>query len=166
MVANQDTMKRIFLECNEKYFNNSLPTPSLKTFNEINVIGRFEYFNNKKSTKKPITGQTIFMSDCFIYPKKDFVDTMVHEMIHYYLAWNKIKDNETHGNEFMKMANNMNERYGLNIAIKKDASSYRLTKNAPKIIKNKKTSKSLFSLNVFVKPISHIITALRFIKII
>lgn len=164
MIANQDTMKRIFLECNEKYFNNNLPIPLLKTFNEINVMGRFSFFKNKKYAKKPITGQTIFMSDCFIYPKKDFINTMVHEMIHYYLAWNRIGDNETHGNEFMKMAKELNEKYGLNITIKKDASSYRLTKNAPKIIKNKKSPNSLL-FNIAIKPISHIIAAYRSVKI-
>ena len=166
MIANQDTMSNTFKECNEKYFNNSLPTPLFKTFNRVNTIARFEYYNNKKSSKKPITGQTIFMSDCFIYPKKDFIDAMVHEMIHYYISWNKIKDNNPHGKIFMKIASEMNDKYGLNITIKKDASLYRLTKNAPKIIEKKKSSISSPWLHRIAKPISHIIPALRLVKII
>ena len=39
---------------------------------------------------------------------------MVHEMIHYYIAWNNIKDNKTHGDEFMRIAEEMNTKYGFN----------------------------------------------------
>ena len=64
------------------------------------------------------------MSDCFDYPEKVFVEIMVHEMIHYYIAWNRIKDNKSHGKEFMRMANEMKEKYGLNITKTIDASSF------------------------------------------
>ena len=40
---------------------------------------------------------------------------MVHEMIHYYLAWNRVKTKKYHGKEFMEIANGLNEKYGLNI---------------------------------------------------
>ena len=166
MIATQETMSNTFKKCNEKYFNNNLPTPLFKTFNKINTIARFEYYKNKKGSKKPINGQTIFMSNCFIYPKKDFIDTMVHEMIHYYISWNKIKDNGSHGKVFMKIANEMNNKYSLNITIKKDASLYRLTKNAPKFIENKKSSISSLWLHRLAKPISHIISTLSLVKII
>ena len=45
-------------------------------------------------------------------------DVMVHEMIHYYIAWNRIKDNGSHGRQFWHIAKDFNEKYGLNIAIK------------------------------------------------
>ena len=45
-------------------------------------------------------------------------DVMVHEMIHYYTAWNRIKDNGSHGRQFWRIAKEFNERYGLNITIK------------------------------------------------
>jgi hypothetical protein len=41
----------------------------------------------------------------------------------------------------MKIANELKEKYGLNITKKVDASSFKLTENAPKIVKKK----SLFS---------------------
>jgi predicted SprT family Zn-dependent metalloprotease len=69
---------------------------------------------------------------------------MVHEMIHYYIAWNRIKDNNAHGKEFMKIANELKEKYGLNITKKVDASSFKLTENAPKIVKKKNLFSFLF----------------------
>jgi hypothetical protein len=144
MIANQDTMVNTFWECNKKYFNNSLPTPIFETINRMDIIGRFEYQKNKKNSKKPIRNQIIKMSDCFDYTEKDFMETMVHEMIHYYIAWNKIKDNGSHGKEFKKMANEMKEKYDLNITKTIDASSFKLTENAPKNIKKKSFFNFLF----------------------
>lgn len=57
---------------------------------------------------------------------------MVHEMIHYYLAWNCIKTKKAHGDEFMMIANELNEKYGLNITKTLDASSFKRTEQAPK----------------------------------
>ena len=144
MIANQETMVDSFWDCNEKYFDNSLPTPWFETVNSISVIGKFEYHKNKKNSKKPIRDQVIKMSDCFDYPEKDFIETMVHEMIHYYIAWNRIKVLRSHGRVFMRMANEMKEKYGLNVTKKIDASSLKLTENAPKLVKRKRLIGSLF----------------------
>ena len=144
MIANQDTMVDTFWECNDKYFDHSLPTPIFDTFNKINIIARFEYQRNKKNSKKPIRNQIIIMSDCFDYTEKDFIEIMVHEMIHYYIAWNRIKDNRSHGKVFLKIANEMKEKYGLNITKKVDASSFKLTEKAPKIVKKKSLFHFLF----------------------
>lgn len=144
MIANQKTMVNTFWECNSKYFNHSLPTPIFKTFNRVDSIAKFECYKNKNNNKKPIREQIIFMSDCFDYPQKNFIEIMVHEMIHYYIAWNRIKDNNPHGKEFMKIANELKEKYDLNITKKVDASSFKLTENAPKIIKKKSLFNFLF----------------------
>ena len=69
---------------------------------------------------------------------------MVHEMIHYYIAWNRIKVLRSHGRVFMRMANEMKEKYGLNVTKKIDASSLKLTENAPKLVKRKRIFGSLF----------------------
>ena len=144
MIANQETMVDTFWDCNEKYFENSLPTPWFETVNSVNIIGKFECHRNGKKSKKPIVDQVIKMSDCFDYPEKDFVETMVHEMIHYYIAWNRIKVIRSHGRVFMRMATEMKEKYGLNVTKKIDASSFKLTKKAPKLIKKKRLFGSLF----------------------
>ena len=57
---------------------------------------------------------------------------MVHELIHYYIAWNGIKDNKEHGKEFMRIANELNTKYNLNVTKKVDASSFPRTEKAPK----------------------------------
>ena len=138
MIANQDTMVNTFWDCNAKYFNRELPTPLFETINTTNTLAKFEYNKSKKGSKIPIRKQVIMFSDCFDFDEKDFIEIMIHEMIHYYIALNGIKDNGAHGKEFMKMADEINKKYNLNITKTKDASSFKLSDNAP-------TKKGFFS---------------------
>ena len=130
MIADFNTMPRMFRECNRKYFSKSLPTPKFGLINKTRTLARFEFHKDKKG-KHPIKWQKIVFSDCFDFDEKDFEEVMVHEMIHYYIAWNGIKDNKDHGREFMRIAGEMKEKYGLNITKTKDTSSFKRTEKAP-----------------------------------
>ena len=134
MIADFNTVPMVFSECNKKYFNHELPTPSFDIINKLNILARFEYRKNKgkDKTKKPLSYKKILFSNCYDFDEKDFINILVHEMIHYYIAWNNIKDNKDHGREFMRMATELNEKYGLNITKTVDASSFKKTENAPK----------------------------------
>ena len=44
-------------------------------------------------------------------------DIIIHEMIHYYIGYNKIVDTSAHGRVFRQMMNTINERYGRHIRI-------------------------------------------------
>ena len=138
MIANYTTMYEMFTECNERYFNGSLPIPYLNTMNKLNILARFEY-NKDKNGEHPIKWQEIKISDCYDYTEDDFREIMVHEMIHYYIAWNGIKDNKEHGKEFLRISEEINKKYNLNITIKKDAFSFKKTEKASK-------SKSIFKI--------------------
>lgn len=131
MIANWTTMPRMFNECNKKYFNGSLPSPKYGLMNKLNILARFECNKNKKR-EKPIKWQEIKFSDCYDFPEDVFRNLMVHELIHYYIAWNGIKDNKDHGKEFMRIANELNTKYNLNVTKKVDASSFPRTEKAPK----------------------------------
>ena len=95
----------------------------IKTYQNLNGNTSFSSWSN-------LVIKTFTIS--YLNDENDFIEIMVHEMIHYYIAWNGIKDNGSHGNVFLKMANEMKNKYGLNITKTKDASSFKKTKNAPK----------------------------------
>lgn len=129
MIADFNTMSRMFRECNKEYFDGSLPIPYFRLMNKLNTLARFEYNKDKKG-KHPIKWQALKFSDCYDFSEEDFREIMVHELIHYYIAWNGIKDNKDHGREFMRIANEINEKYGMNVTKTKDASSFKRTKKA------------------------------------
>ena len=132
MIADFNTMPMIFSECNRKYFNQELPMPKFGLINKTSILARFEYFKEKDGKK--IKHKKILFSDCFDFDEETFINLMVHEMIHYYLAWNGIKNPTQHNKEFMDIANKINSKYGLNITKTVDASSFKKTENAPKSI--------------------------------
>ena len=55
------------------------------------------------------------MMGYYYFTLKQFEDILVHEMIHYYLAYFGVDKNCSHGREIKKMAKRLNETYGLNI---------------------------------------------------
>lgn len=116
MKADVNTLTNMFWDCNRKYFDNSLPTPYIELFDRPNIVARFEYRINGKKAKKPIGNQIIYFSKTYEFDENTMRDVMVHEMIHYYTAWNRIKDNGSHGRQFWHIAKEFNERYGLNVS--------------------------------------------------
>lgn len=132
MKADFNTMPTVFRECNRKYFNRELPTPKFGLFNKKNTFAQFGFKRDKKGKKYPIKWQKISFSDCYDFTEEQFRDIMVHEMIHYYIAINNIKDNNDHGRMFAKMMNELNEKYGLGVEIRKERTLFKATENVPK----------------------------------
>lgn len=48
-------------------------------------------------------------------PEEEYINTLVHEMIHCYIFHNDIVDNSTHGSVFKQKMQEINETYGTNI---------------------------------------------------
>ena len=75
----------------------------------------------------------ISMTDYYDFTPKQFEDILVHEMIHYYLAYFGIDKSLSHGREFKKMAKRLNQTYGLNITKTLDISQYKRREGTPTI---------------------------------
>ena len=146
MIADYNNMPRVYSECRKKYFKDYqvLPTPHFGITDKKNYLGRFVgYKNRKKNAKHPITHPIISISADYDYDEEMFENLMVHEMIHYFIAFNHIKDDDDHGTAFMRMAQRLNDDYGLNITKKIDVCPKRHTS------KNK-THKLLIKIKSFL----------------
>ena len=86
MIITRELSIQLFNEWNKKAFDNKLPIPSFEIMSTKSILGQFRW---RKIGRDEI-GYTIRMSNYFDRPYKDFVDTMVHEMLHYYIRYNNI----------------------------------------------------------------------------
>lgn len=88
MIADYNTMPRMFWECNRLYFDHQLRTPKFGLMHSYRTLGKFAYQWGEK--KKPVKKRymVILMSDYFDFDEETFRSIMVHEMIHYYLYLN------------------------------------------------------------------------------
>lgn len=130
MIATVENMTEKFKEYNSLYFEDKLPMPKLEVMHTYKISG---YFICDPVKKGRIKHKKIYMTDNFDFTDEMYRNVLVHEMIHYYIAYNNIKDDDAHGVEFMKMADKLNREYGLSITKDIDASSFKRNEKASKL---------------------------------
>lgn len=69
-------------------------------------------------------------------PEEEYIDTIVHEMIHYYILCNGIKDNAPHGTEFYRIMNRIKKNHGIKVTISYEPSEEELCKKVDRRTRN------------------------------
>ena len=105
-------IKEVFNTWNEKAFENKLPLPIIELTETKTFLGQFCQPKGVFWDKEP----KIRISNYYDRSFEDYVNTIVHEMIHYYIYHFKIKDSSPHGREWKRIAKDINLKYGLNIS--------------------------------------------------
>lgn len=106
MEINRTKIEEIFNTWNQKAFNNELPTPHFEIMTTKSLLGQYK--------RKNIGGETyhiIRISNFYNRSKQEYVNTIVHEMLHYYIRFKNIKDTSSHGRIWKKMAQDLNKRF-------------------------------------------------------
>ena len=113
---NLSEVKSIFVKYNKLYFGNILPIPMFTTDNSIRSVAFFKAFKSKSNGK--LFNSTIVVSKAFNFSNKaKLEDIILHEMIHYYIAYMDIKDNSSHGYYFQGEMKRLNKLGNHNIEI-------------------------------------------------
>ena len=131
MEITEDTIKEKFRKFNSDYFGKALPLPKFTLLHSYRYLGYF--LCDKIIGKRKLKHPEIQISDYYDWNEKELDNVIIHEMIHYYLAYKHIDNELTHGEEFTKMADKLNKEYGFHISERIDTSNYKRQKNAPKL---------------------------------
>lgn len=116
----------LFNEYNNMCFGGELPRPILSLMHSKKMLG---YFSCDIDEDGEINNPTIEISDSYEYTEDKLRDVLVHEMIHYYLAYTQKDLNFTHGKEFKRLANFFNSNFGMNISEKVDITNMNKVNN-------------------------------------
>ena len=108
MVANLVNLAENFNICNYVYFEEKLPVPQFGLLHSFRTCGYFHCDYEQEWFSKKLYNICISMTDYYDFTQKQFEDILVHEMIHYYLAYFGEDTNCTHGKKFKKMAEDLN----------------------------------------------------------
>lgn len=130
VIAEHNILGRFFTY-NDEYFGGVLPFPKIKVKHSFRVLG---YFSCEYDEDDEMFNQTIEISDNYDYTDEQFRDILVHEMIHYYLAYMGIDPQCNHGSEFRKMASEFNSKYGMNITSEIDLTPYSIREGKSKLM--------------------------------
>lgn len=132
MVANVDNMRTAFIKCNKAFFEGELLLPQFDLLHSYRTCGYFQYTPGGWFDKT-LYDPAIFITDYYDFTESQFVDIMVHEMIHYYLAAIGEDRRCSHGKKFKEIAERLNREYGLHIASGLDISQYKRRKGTPSL---------------------------------
>lgn len=100
-------------------FESKLPPVQMKLSRARTFLGKCEYKKRRKpfSTKVQHSDFVLKFSTSFDLPQDELDDVIIHEMIHYYIAYSGIRDSSAHGPVFRSYMDRINSRYGRHITV-------------------------------------------------
>lgn len=108
-----------FDEFNRQLFGGQLSRPPIQLSNAKSYLGLCVC---KK--RRTLLGRTVCydfrlrFSTRLDLPESEVEDTIIHEMIHYYIGVNQLRDTSSHGQLFRQMMNDINERHQRHVTIR------------------------------------------------
>lgn len=118
MVINVEYIKERFDYFNSLCFGGKLPPVTIRLSNARSFLGMCTYKKRIDARGNEVKYDFVLRINTRIdLPETEVEDTILHEMIHYYIGVNQLGDTSPHGRLFKEMMNAINERHGRHITI-------------------------------------------------
>lgn len=118
MKATIPYVKEKFGEFNELFFGGELPEIPVGVSDAKGFIGVCRY---KRRRRPDGTWERydfrLSINTRIDLPEQEVEDTIIHEMIHYYIGVNQLRDTSAHGEVFRRMMKEINDKHGRHITI-------------------------------------------------
>lgn len=118
MIATLPYLSERFQHFNRLCFDGQLPMPHIRLTTASSYIGQMRYHNRRRPDGTWERHDfTMNFSTRFDLPEADIEDTIIHEMIHYYIDFHNLEDSSIHGHLFRQMMYDINRRFQRHITI-------------------------------------------------
>jgi len=120
MTATIPFILETFSKYNNLCFEGKLPPIPVKLTRARTFLGKVTYVGKRDIFGNVVRYEKFCMrvSSSFNLTEAELEDVVIHEMIHYYIALNNIKDSSVHGTVFRRMMETINREFGRNITIR------------------------------------------------
>ena len=98
-------------------FDGQLPLPALRLTTRLHAMGRTIVKTGDSSSPE---SYVIEISVRLDLPEVEYIDTLVHEMIHYYIEYNHLEDDSMHGRLFMAKKDEIWRKHGVRVTVAYD----------------------------------------------
>ena len=118
MTATLEYIERKFQEFNEQMFEGKLKPLPFKLSSARTFLGQVRFYQEKSPD-----GTMHYMNFQFVIstkvdlPEAEVEDTIIHEMIHYWILSNQMQDNAPHGDIFIRKMQEINMKYNRNLSV-------------------------------------------------
>ena len=125
MISTIPYIQSRFDEYNTRFFAGTLPPIRIKLSNARTFLGKVTFTRRRSWLFGPLRNENFVLriNTRFDLPEDLICDTILHEMIHYYIAYNQLRDTSTHGKLFRSEMKRINAEGNRHITI-----SYRFPK--------------------------------------
>ena len=123
---------------NKENFGGRLTPPKFSVNNARTRLGSMAFKWKRSLFKRETYDYVIRLSNYYDIPEVEFQNVLLHEMIHYYIAVNRFKDDSVHGTMFRSIAQRINKQ-GWNIVVRTDTRKWSVAeRNRKKVITRKR----------------------------
>ena len=112
-----DYLRQAFEHYNDLIFEGKLPVPKLKWSRAKTRLGQMACKRNTSWGRTKYYDFTISVSNYYKLTKEEIDDVLIHEMIHYSIAYTGLKDTSAHGIVFRGMMDKINRTFNRHITI-------------------------------------------------
>lgn len=111
-------IQSIFDEFNGLIFDGALPRIPVVLGNAASYVGQLTCKSRRRLLgKREYYDYKLRISKRYDLPASEVEDTVIHEMIHYYIRLKGIRDTSAHGTVFRRMMEDINRRFGRHITV-------------------------------------------------
>ena len=112
-----DYLRHAFEHYNALIFEGKLPVPKLKWSRAKTRLGQMACKRKISWGRTKFYDYTISVSNYYKLTTEEIDDVLIHEMIHYSIAYTGLKDTSAHGIVFRGMMDKINRTFGRHITI-------------------------------------------------
>ncbi len=119
MIPSVEYLEERFDTFNEMCFGGALPRIPIKLSGARGFVGRLQYKPVRDWRGRVVRCEDFVLriSKRFDLPEAEVEDTLIHEMIHYWIAFAGVRDSSTHGRVFRAKMKEINSLYGRHLTI-------------------------------------------------
>lgn len=118
MIPSIEYIERKFDEYNAQMFEGKLPKLPFKLSSARSALGMIRYVSvPQKDGTYRYDGFEFVISTRVDLPEREVEDTILHEMIHYYILSNQMQDTSAHGEIFHRIMRDINRRYNRAVTV-------------------------------------------------
>ena len=145
MKATVSYIEKKFEEYNRQMFGGKLPKIAVELSDAKTFLGQCVY----KKRRKPFGKTELYdfrlrINTRIDLPEGEIEDTIIHEMIHYYIGYNKLEDASAHGPLFLGIMNDINRKFGRNLTV-----SHKSTKEQREQLQDKRSHYHVIAVVTF-----------------
>ncbi|MDE6295623.1 MAG: SprT-like domain-containing protein, partial [Muribaculaceae bacterium] len=119
MRANFIFVKERVSHFNKLIFGGELPEIRIMISTSGSTLGTFSHPRIKgRPTISDISRCVLRISNRYDLSETEIEDTIIHELIHYYIWLSGIHNETPHGESFMRLMKNINKKFGRNISVR------------------------------------------------